>query len=60
VAEQLPTQSRKLTWLETRPLLESKRLPELLISQARYLTYHRGAAYTNIWQIEKQQISLMP
>jgi MinD-like ATPase involved in chromosome partitioning or flagellar assembly len=26
-----------LTWLATRPVLESKRLPELLISQARYL-----------------------
>jgi MinD-like ATPase involved in chromosome partitioning or flagellar assembly len=26
-----------LTWLATRPVLESKRLPELLTSQARYL-----------------------
>jgi MinD-like ATPase involved in chromosome partitioning or flagellar assembly len=26
-----------LTWLATRPVLESKRLPELVISQARYL-----------------------
>ena len=26
-----------LTWLATRPVLESKRLPELLISQVRYL-----------------------
>ena len=26
-----------LTWLATRPVLESKRLPELLISQMRYL-----------------------
>src|SRR5690348_11458172 len=26
-----------LTWLATRPVLESKRLPELIISQARYL-----------------------
>jgi MinD-like ATPase involved in chromosome partitioning or flagellar assembly len=26
-----------LTWLATRPVLESKRLPELLISQTRYL-----------------------
>ena len=26
-----------LTWLATRPVLESKRLPELFISQARYL-----------------------
>src|SRR2546430_1504860 len=26
-----------LTWLATRPVLESKRLPELLISQARYV-----------------------
>src|SRR5215470_17583725 len=26
-----------LTWLATRPVLESKRLPELLLSQARYL-----------------------
>ena len=36
-----------LTWLATRPVLESKRLPELLISQARYLgepsTYCRMA-----------------
>jgi len=26
-----------LTWLATRPVLESKRLPELIISQARYI-----------------------
>src|SRR5690348_3990954 len=26
-----------LTWLATRPVLESKRLPELILSQARYL-----------------------
>src|SRR5262245_42918987 len=26
-----------LTWLATRPVLESKRLPELVISQVRYL-----------------------
>src|SRR6266516_4936253 len=26
-----------LTWLATRPVLESKRLPELIISQVRYL-----------------------
>ena len=26
-----------LTWLATRPVLESKRLPELIMSQARYL-----------------------
>ena len=26
-----------LTWLATRPVLESKRLPELIISQARYM-----------------------
>jgi MinD-like ATPase involved in chromosome partitioning or flagellar assembly len=26
-----------LTWLATRPVLESKRLPELIVSQARYL-----------------------
>ena len=26
-----------LTWLATRPVLESKRLPELVLSQARYL-----------------------
>ena len=26
-----------LTWLATRPVLESKRLPELIISQTRYL-----------------------
>src|SRR5205823_3361296 len=26
-----------LTWLATRPVLESKRLPELLLSQLRYL-----------------------
>ena len=36
-----------LSWLATRPVLESKRLPELLISQARYLgepsTYCRMA-----------------
>ena len=30
-----------LTWLTTRPVLESKRLPELLESQARYLTEPR-------------------
>ena len=27
-----------LTWLATRPVLESKRLPELVISQVRYLS----------------------
>src|SRR5690242_20860834 len=26
-----------LTWLATRPVLESKRLPELIISQVRYI-----------------------
>ncbi len=26
-----------LTWLATRPVLESKRLPELIMSQVRYL-----------------------
>lgn len=26
-----------ITWLATRPVLESKRLPELIISQVRYL-----------------------
>ena len=26
-----------LTWLATRPVLENKRLPELLVSQVRYL-----------------------
>jgi MinD-like ATPase involved in chromosome partitioning or flagellar assembly len=30
-----------LTWLTTRPVLESKRLPELIESQARYLTEPR-------------------
>jgi len=30
-----------LTWLTTRPVIESKRLPELVESQARYLTEPR-------------------
>ena len=30
-----------LTWLTTRPVIESKRLPELIESQARYLTEPR-------------------
>jgi MinD-like ATPase involved in chromosome partitioning or flagellar assembly len=30
-----------LTWLATRPVLESKRLPELIISQVRYLSEPR-------------------
>jgi MinD-like ATPase involved in chromosome partitioning or flagellar assembly len=30
-----------LAWLATRPVLESKRLPELIISQARYLSEPR-------------------
>jgi hypothetical protein len=30
-----------LTWLTTRPVIENKRLPELLVSQVRYLTEPR-------------------
>ncbi|HXP21731.1 MAG TPA: conjugal transfer protein, partial [Streptosporangiaceae bacterium] len=30
-----------LTWLATRPVLESKRLPELVVSQLRYLAEPR-------------------
>ena len=31
-----------LTWLTTRPVIESKRLPDLVESQARYLTEPRA------------------
>jgi MinD-like ATPase involved in chromosome partitioning or flagellar assembly len=46
-----------LTWLTTRPVLENKRLPELLVSQLRYLseprTWCRMAALT-----EKDEIRI--
>jgi len=46
-----------LAWLTTRPVLESKKLPELVMSQARYLmeprTWCRMAPLT-----EKDEISL--
>ena len=37
-----------LTWLTTRPVIENKRLPELVESQVRYLAEPRGPAFEAI------------